>query len=422
MPTRVIDVGAPNGSEEPRLYITGGSRGSYVALSYCWGNSQSLTTTKESIHSRIQQIPMTTLPKTLQDAVTVTRKLRIRYLWIDALCIIQDSREDWEAESEKMAIVYEYAYITIAAAFANSTQEGMLQRKNILRVSLSPNGTCADDAGNLQLNDAEYHVEFRSSNLLKAFITEPLTGRAWVKQEQLLSRRILYFTRDRLIWICREESLDEHGRTRLPRDLWWSNILDYSGRLLSYKADKLSALAGITQAFQKNTGNYPLAGLWLEDLFHDLFWVPTIPTSRPPLEGFPSWSWASMDGEVMATEFKDGDPTFDPRVDVLDIKLSWSGKPLVSAITEGSIEVRGRLIWTECVLSSCNFGSRREWDIQLAPKWHSGGPSEDSIGYCFLDRVGPEGVSRRYAWCLMVMGFGLCQVLVLESVDGSATR
>lgn len=87
LPSRVIDVGHP-----PRLYESHGERAHYMTLSHCWGTSQHFVTTSENIRDLRVEIPWTSLPKTFQDAILITRSLGIRFLWIDSLCIMQDKR------------------------------------------------------------------------------------------------------------------------------------------------------------------------------------------------------------------------------------------------------------------------------------------------------------------------------------------
>jgi hypothetical protein len=83
LPTRVIDVADGTNKDCIRLCEKDGESGTYVCLSYCWGKSPNFTTTKESIESRKTGIDFTKIPKTLQDAIEVTRALGIRYIWID---------------------------------------------------------------------------------------------------------------------------------------------------------------------------------------------------------------------------------------------------------------------------------------------------------------------------------------------------
>jgi hypothetical protein len=88
LPTRVIDVGSPEGNREPRLVVTNGAFGSWVALSYCWGGESIFKLKASNIHDMLSGIPLENFPATLRDAVHITRRLGLRYLWIDALCIL----------------------------------------------------------------------------------------------------------------------------------------------------------------------------------------------------------------------------------------------------------------------------------------------------------------------------------------------
>lgn len=130
-PRRVIDLGSDNASIrlfEPEMNEF---TGCYVALSYCWGNSHPLATTQETISQRKSNIEWEHLPRTFQDAVTVSRRFNIQYIWVDSLCIIQDSEADWEVESAKMADVYGNAFFTIAAvSSANSGVPFLVERQS----------------------------------------------------------------------------------------------------------------------------------------------------------------------------------------------------------------------------------------------------------------------------------------------------
>jgi Heterokaryon incompatibility protein (HET) len=85
-----------------------------MALSHCWGVSHQFTTTKATLRSHMDSIPLCELPKAFQQAVDIPRALEVPYLWIDSLCITQDDTLDWETEASKMGDVYR-AYLTISA-------------------------------------------------------------------------------------------------------------------------------------------------------------------------------------------------------------------------------------------------------------------------------------------------------------------
>jgi hypothetical protein len=127
LPTRVLDVSLHKDSV--LLCDSKGIRmGSYVALSHVWGDEMPLRTTTSNLDYFKDGIPLSTLPQTFRDAVFMTRLLECRYLWIDSLCIIQDSREDWAKEAARMADVYGNAYVTVAAVNSANSKGGLFSK------------------------------------------------------------------------------------------------------------------------------------------------------------------------------------------------------------------------------------------------------------------------------------------------------
>jgi hypothetical protein len=101
-PTRVIDGGPPDGSLEPMLLKSNHMKDLYVTLSHCPGGKVSSTTTPKNVEEHNCAISLNTLPNTFQDAILITRRLGLRYLWIDSLCILQGSASDWQRGSAVM--------------------------------------------------------------------------------------------------------------------------------------------------------------------------------------------------------------------------------------------------------------------------------------------------------------------------------
>lgn len=126
LPTRVIDLG--DQAEKPiRLFLGQGSKDHYIALSHCWGNQRIITTILATLEDRKRNIPWESLSKTFQDAVIIARKLRVRFMWIDSLRIIQADSGDWGAESGKLGLIYENSYLNLsAAASAHGNHVGCL--------------------------------------------------------------------------------------------------------------------------------------------------------------------------------------------------------------------------------------------------------------------------------------------------------
>ena len=103
LPTRVVDVGANDGCR-PVLYLsTLGECAPYAALTHCWGVGIAFKTTTATLADRIRGMDTGELPRNFRDAVTITRRLGLRYVWIDALCIVQDDSDDWKREAASMA-------------------------------------------------------------------------------------------------------------------------------------------------------------------------------------------------------------------------------------------------------------------------------------------------------------------------------
>ena len=319
LPARILDLGHPDEECSPRLHISkAGEKSSYAALSYCWGGPQHITTTVGTIEARTHGISLETLPQSIQDAIKVTRKLRIRYLWVDALCIIQDDTLDKNLEINGMGAIYKNATVTIAAANCDSVYEGFLHARSKLegvRLKIClPN----DTVGNITLSPRILYPEF--------FDGGPLATRGWALQEFLLSPRVLLFGQGEVRWQCQTSNLESvipspikyaAGLKRLPKGIfdtsvvhvdeynfdqeriWKSLIEDYSGRQLTLATDKLPAIAGIASELGKYWKDDYLAGLWRKCFLDHLVWYSEKPliASRPNPK-IPSWSWASIDGKI----------------------------------------------------------------------------------------------------------------------------
>lgn len=125
LPKRVLDLGIDGTAAMLRLKETKAEMGGYITLSHCWGNTNDqLSTKKANISNMLNSIPIHELCQTFKDAIAITRKLGIRYLWIDSLCIIQDDLQDWKQESGEMAGIYSSSYLALAATHAASGKQG----------------------------------------------------------------------------------------------------------------------------------------------------------------------------------------------------------------------------------------------------------------------------------------------------------
>ncbi|KAF2401674.1 HET-domain-containing protein [Trichodelitschia bisporula] len=191
--------------------------GGYLALSHCWGKptdeqKKKFCTTANNLELRKVGFFESDLPKTFQHAVQVTRELGMKYLWIDALCIIQTitgaDTEDWEKEAPRMEMVFGSAYCTLAASSAVDWEKGFLAPSSArYEESQSASGASRYSCYGLGPTDFLCHVD-----------AAPLNQRAWVLQERVLSRRTLHFTGNCTYFECGVgvycEDLTKHTNVR----------------------------------------------------------------------------------------------------------------------------------------------------------------------------------------------------------------
>ncbi|KAI0630020.1 heterokaryon incompatibility protein-domain-containing protein, partial [Trametes polyzona] len=334
LPTRLIDCRDVN---RPRLVTTTpGANGKYVALSYVWGGPQDKHhTTENNMAAYHDGIDATTLPQTIRDAIYVTHALGIDSLWLDSLCIIQDSAKDKHREMASMRHIYRNAYLTIIAASASSVTEGFLHMRPppapiisslpvICPPAESTGGPLKQEAG----TRTSLHLvgTLHLTALTERDPDEPIDKRAWCLQELVMSPRALIFTSERLLYRCQTTTVNVGGTPhstflevpRLPLSIlavdrlvsahardsahlsWWDVVMEYNPRTLSFPTDKLVACAGLADEYQAVLGSKYLAGLWRDSLLCDLLWcVPCgASNSRPQQYRAPSWSWASLDGSI----------------------------------------------------------------------------------------------------------------------------
>ena len=126
LPARLIDVGATSALDIPRLYIPDGQCGHYAALSYCWGGAQSGALKRNNLVQYCQALDLHNISQSIKDAIKVVKGVGLRYLWVDAICIIQDSDEDKVQQIAKMHEIYHNALFTISAVSASTAQDGFL--------------------------------------------------------------------------------------------------------------------------------------------------------------------------------------------------------------------------------------------------------------------------------------------------------
>lgn len=445
LPTRVLNIGSCDGSREPYLLEANNITSRYATLSYCWGGSVSLTTRSDNILAHKQGIPFSSMPPTFRHAVQISRRLGIQYLWIDSLCILQDSKRDWEQESSKMGDIYEGSYVTIAARSASSPDVGcFFTRRKSLSCQLDYRSVDGSVVGYLYFRDPAFPVE--------QLMETPLDKRGWVLQERILPPRVVYYGAQQIYWECRQVHLrqdgkyEERGRTRSSntilkraqdtytafksvfggfygpsqpewtekqmelavRMLQWSHVVqEFSRRNLSFDSDKLPAIAGIAKAFARSTGYSYVAGLWREDIVPGLLWYRRTGDKGPLIsQKLPSWTWARFNGEVTFWNGRDLMMVSDYSCDFMDISYTPSGRlGPYGEVSDARLKLHGIMIVVQC--------KKDENGIRL---YHFEGKE---IGYANLDVDDFKFEDRRLS-CLLLQGNknGVSAGLLIDSVGG----
>ncbi|KUI60753.1 hypothetical protein VP1G_11159 [Cytospora mali] len=309
LPTRLLYVTpAPSGTAAVQL-VSSVDMGlppdtEFAALSYCWGKNYRLRLLATNYRDLTVDTPFDQLPATIQDAVLVTVELGLQYLWVDALCIMQDSHEDWSNEAARMCDIYEGCSIVLAASGAPDSEQGLhTVRDPLLQTPCILSGNLKVSTGRMKLES--YRV---------------LETRGWAMQEHLLPSRSINFG-SYVYWTCRELSVDEFGRYKSEehlgaatqeffplvlkpamtdpvdaprmRLLWWRIWTKYMEAGLSRKTDNLAAISGIISAIERRTGWTSVHGLWEPFIIQELLWFKSWPVELEPTGVGPSWSWAS---------------------------------------------------------------------------------------------------------------------------------
>ncbi|KAF2203010.1 HET-domain-containing protein [Delitschia confertaspora ATCC 74209] len=327
LPTRILDLAPGLGNakildlnsdlgDEIRLIENHNDKAYYACLSHTWGGHQLLRTTRQHdlLTKHKQGIRIATLPRTFQDAVIFTRKLSIRYLWIDSLCIIQDDDNDWKSQAALMADIYKNGLITLAASASSGPDSGLFTSPDPQHLHRQ----LYDLTGNSDHKGIFYRVPLKHNRR-----DHPLLSRAWVFQERLLSPCFLHFGRNELLFECGQSSFCECGHLSYNwynQDTWpqtkrhfqsapletftdaqiaqaWRELVkDYSQLVLSRPRDIFPAISGAAKNMPEGRGGKYIAGLWEKWFLDDLIWqewAPSVMKRATPWRA-PSFSWASI--------------------------------------------------------------------------------------------------------------------------------
>lgn len=417
-----FDHGAQDGSRPKRLifldqHLEGarlvpypvGSAVPYAALSYCWGGNGTFKTEAKSLKAFEENIPLEQVPQTLRDAFSLTNKIGLNYLWIDAICIVQgnqlEERQEWEQESKKMGRIYSNAKIVLAATRTLNVHEGIFQPRPKIPLSndIETPSICARRNLNHEIITS---CRTKSDKWWETNIngTFPLLSRGWGFQERMLATRLVHFTPTEMVWECQNTRkcecrvVESHLYAELnnmlaalrtflskpfdemaKRQMWRELVRSYSVRKLTHIDDKLPALSGIAELFKEKSGDQYAAGLWRNSLPFDLLWrCDQSGNLKDRKTRSPSWSWISVDGAIKwpvsqqpyshtsldyissTTYFEGG----SEGIETCDVSCALDGLNEFGRVKSGRIKLKTRL-----VPANVHKVSKAEWSDLFGTKW-----------------------------------------------------
>ena len=370
-PTRLLDVRTSPGNV--RLVITDreSMTGSYVTLSHRWGSHRPMILCESTASTLTNGVSIQELPPAFRDAIAVCSRLS-SYIWIDSLCIQQDSREDWIREASLMHKVYSNSYLNISALAASDSGQTFYRERTRKLLDAPQIRTRLDGEGNLGNDEKTYNVLDQSFWVQEVDCAQ-LNRRAWVVQERLLSPRVLHFGRSQIYWECKQLQAAEIYPRGIPKErlpmqvdykngnwmhqekgssspaasalyMWYNIVETYSMCNMTKAEDKLIALSGIAKSIAEQINDEYVAGMWRRTLVQDLCWR----TQHRNIEGratrsavyrAPSFSWASMDSYMIISSYEG----LNSCIEILDVHLDLATEDPMGMVSGGYLLIKCRL-------------------------------------------------------------------------------
>lgn len=423
LPARLLDLS----NHQLRLIDTKETTpdGTYASLSHCWGSGQYFKLTTATNDQMKAGFSISLLSRTFQDAIRATLELGLNYLWIDALCIIQDSKSDWSQEALAMADVYQGALFNLAATGSADGQGGLFHDRNvnmvprcIVEIDWPKNFIQKLRKPPERGKSTKGFYEVRSDGFWRRELERaPLVQRAWVLQERLLAPRVVHFGARQVLWECLElEACEtypnglpfEHiprrfkgldpavdgkrirrnlGPTHIDNDQFdayylWNNIItSYSEGALSHEEDKLIALSGVAKYMESILHDRYLAGLWQQGFPSQLLWRYDSPGTRPHEYRAPSWSWASVNPR--ANRGLTPGLFYDMGIvaKMVEANIESPGQDTTGQVTGGHVRLRGPLCTAQFQpRKNTDFSRQSRVGVRMSGLERSGVVYEDVLG------------------------------------------
>ncbi|KAJ0271366.1 hypothetical protein COL940_011091 [Colletotrichum noveboracense] len=380
IPTRVLDVGTEKSWPPKYIKLVDtkemGVKGPYMTLSHCWGKGKFVQLTEKDMEEfTTTGIPWETAPHgqdicsnvNFAQALKITWLLKQRYIWIDSVCIIQDSKDDWNVESKLMHKVYRNSFCNLAAAVSPDHTGGLFRQRR-------PAAAPSED-----------------------------------EMERMVSPRLIQFGHQQIFWDCATKSACEFLPDRLPASLdtragvdrywrqrlqdaaitvrplvdtsegslekfWESAVRTYTACNLTKSSDRNPAIWGVAKLVRDALGEEYAYGLWSTRIEEQLAWRVTDPgmSSYPDVSNeAPSWSWTRLQGTIQIPPRVHDPPRFYKVMNHQGGNLEFQFEKAVW----GRIEGEYKRIWRE---ETKNMDAKLKLAVSRAKRSHGHGPKTES--------------------------------------------
>lgn len=323
----------------------------YASLSHCWGRKPFLTLRQQNYARFCANIPVDELGTTFREAIVLCQALNIPFIWIDSLCIVQDSREDWFVEAPRMHQVYGNSTLNITAAGSTECAGGLFRNHY---QELADNLQIQLPKGPVLRENREIDI-----GLHRQYLKSPLMERGWIVQELILARRNIHWLDSHLLWQCKDGVLSSavkrwtpatRGRwsslgfgtdesqlgNRKAMDTMWLKVAEtFAKSKLTMDEDRIIALSGLASYYasaysMKDVRTKYIAGCWEHNILRGIAWYVLSPGDfyHESAVFIPSFSWLKMKNSwVTLTDYGDRDAECIASCICSSVSLSDPGSP-----------------------------------------------------------------------------------------------
>ncbi|KAK5135124.1 hypothetical protein LTR08_005649 [Meristemomyces frigidus] len=268
----------------------------YVAFSYTWGEraAQNADPGVEHFKTRLDNVEslkvkggmmdvFDRLPRAIQDCIGLVKRLGFKFLWVDALCILQDDQEVWSLNARNMDLIYGNANLTICAADGSGARDGL----------------AALNRGPDNPQVTQYIAQYKKGvELMVSYPSESYCRTTTMSEDIHAEQAYTGWSLE-----LHDAPMQRFKKVKKdPVNVYTLSVQLFTERALTHEGDILAAFGGIAKVICAALGGTPLFGLPTSHFDLALLREPEDAAQRRRPDGtlkFPSWSWCGWKGQTM---------------------------------------------------------------------------------------------------------------------------